>query len=196
MAPPASFWDWFKAHEGELFDEWDRRSSEWLERVVSALARYHPGLGVEVSSLEQGVRDLVVTAGGRRENVRLVDELIRAAPSMTRWRFVALRPPAHEAFTVDVAGERVRPDELSFAVLRSDTGDLGLRVYVPQLGGRDRTRIREAVQRAIHALVGERDALGQIAHLEIADDSQIEALNRIPMTKLGRFLQWQRDRNP
>jgi hypothetical protein len=80
---PNQFWDWFSAHEAQLWSL-SGQGDPWLDRLYDVLSSYRKGLSLEVSDVENGVRDLIISASGDRKLFGAVDGLVNEAPLLDR----------------------------------------------------------------------------------------------------------------
>ena len=84
------FWKWFEAHEDEIF-HFERKREKIFDKLASRLCRVHPDLVFEFSSVSEGRREFVVSAGGIKGAFPEVAALVRAAPAFPRWQVIAFR---------------------------------------------------------------------------------------------------------
>src|ERR1700730_6959782 len=94
MTAQEQFWNWFIAHEPELFD-FDPNQLAERERIFDELANQlqeiDPDLVFEFGPREPR-REFVISAGGIKRAFPAVVSLVDAAPSLDRWNVTAFRP--------------------------------------------------------------------------------------------------------
>jgi hypothetical protein len=184
---PNQFWDWFSAHEAQLWSL-SGQGDPWLDRLYDVLSSYRKGLSLEVSDVENGVRDLIISASGDRKLFGAVDGLVNEAPLLDRWRVIAFKPPRGFNFVFDASGIHLDPKALVFEPLMSDAkpGALAIRVYVPSKTVTN--EVRDAVVKVVEIGLGEK-AASAIEHIDAAPllgspDEQIA------LTELPAYIDW------
>jgi hypothetical protein len=127
--PSYAFWRWFEDNEEQLFAlEGDREAL--FDALSSRLSAVHTDLTFEIGPDVEGMRDLVISAGGISRAFPAVVELTNAAPELPRWRVIAFRPrrsPIHDLTFGDVS---VRAEDVRFAAV-PDGDRLGLVLLLP-----------------------------------------------------------------
>ncbi len=86
-------------------------------------------------------RVLIVTAEGHVSSFPIAEKLVRLAPNVEGWAFIALKPPQGFQFTTTYEGTQFDPREMWFLPLESKSHpcDLGVRIAVPGLDCMDKT---------------------------------------------------------
>ena len=184
------FWAYFRDHQAGLAAVTSADTPEY-DGMLEALQEIDPGLYFEFST-QGSEREFIVTAEGQRELFPLVDRIVEAAPDIDGWRFLALKPKLGfpvttrwETFTLTLAG-------VAFDPLENSKGDLGLRLYVPDLRPEDAKDAHNALLRAIDHGLGERLFAEKVGHTEVAPmPSNPEKF--IPLADLEAYIAW-RDR--
>jgi hypothetical protein len=181
------FWEWFAAREPKIWAIKDR-DDDLMDDISQTLTSYQKGLGFELSEEDGGVRELIVSAMGDRMLFGAVDELVQAAPTSRRWRFIALKPPRGFEFVFEGGGIRLEPEIMVFDPLGNEgkPGRLGLRVYVPTAN--ITPAIETAVRRVVEIGLGER-ASSEIEHLETAS-LRGSPTDYIPLIDLPEYVNW------
>ena len=192
MLTSKQFWDWFMAHEGQI---WAMQGGDdsLMDEIQAALCVFNEGLGFEISDENDGMRELVISAMSDPTLFDAVDQLVREAPVLSRWRFTALKPPRGFDFEFDGDGVHLEPKTMVFEPLRSETKPhaLGLRVYVPV--SNITPAIETAVRRVIEIGLGERTS-SQIAYIDTATLSGSPS-DHIPLVDLSEYVVWAHTRN-
>lgn len=110
-----AFWDWFVAHEAQLFAI--ESDPEALRRGLEGrLGAVHPRLTVDVGALQDGRRELVIGAGGKVAAFPTVRSLVEQAPPLPRWTVVGLRPRRAPVLPVRAGDLEVAPDQVEFVL--------------------------------------------------------------------------------
>jgi hypothetical protein len=95
MDSQLTFWQWFDAHQDELFDfevDQERIFNDLSEQLIQV----HPQLTFEFGP-KADWREFVISAGGIREAFPAVSSLVAAAPKLDRWRITCLPATPHSA---------------------------------------------------------------------------------------------------
>src|SRR5262245_11762094 len=103
------FWKWFHDHEEELFHFQSERD-EIFHSLSEALERVYEGLTFEVGPVEDGRRELVISADGIREAFPAVKSLCENAPELPRWKIIPFRPRRSPIDTIHVKELTLQPD--------------------------------------------------------------------------------------
>lgn len=91
----AEFWKWFEKYEKEFYKvvkDNDDIESNFFDKVSVKLSGIVQGFFFLTGIGEDKVASLVISTGGNVSNFALVEELVAAAPQISRWRFTALIP--------------------------------------------------------------------------------------------------------
>lgn len=98
------FWEWFKANEEELYDEFEP-SFPIFQTMVRKIHAIDKGLVFDVDTKERGVRELIISADGNEALFPVVMQVVGAAPEMERWSVRAFRPRREGHLNVVVEGQ-------------------------------------------------------------------------------------------
>ena len=163
-AARAAFWAWFAANGDRLratvYGPDDAARDAAYDELRSAAEEAGEDLVLEIGrSPGDAPGQLVVSADGRPDRVDGVKAFAASAPDLPGWEVVAFRPRDRmDGLAIDIAGERVAPDDIRFAVV-PDADGLALTLYVAGLTpANEKHRGLGASLLAQHA-VGERDTL-------------------------------------
>ena len=86
----SEFWAWFDSYRGGM-SEATLPQDQHLEEIVERIGRIEPELAVELSSREDGVKEITISADGVRERFPIVEQIVSQAPSMEGWEVIAFR---------------------------------------------------------------------------------------------------------
>ncbi len=131
MMAQEEFWNWFIAHEPELFD-FDPNQVAERERIFGELQgelqKVDPDLTFEFGPNEPR-REFVISAGGIKRAFPAVVSLVDAVPALGRWKVIAFRP-RRPVNIVEFQGKRIDPHEVQFSLL--DNGKIpGIYLFIP-----------------------------------------------------------------
>lgn len=91
--PTAAFWKWFKTFCREVEGAYSAGDTNWLNSELTKRIRsIEPNLNWEIGPYADPEFTLVISPS-IRENIELAKEVIRAAPQMSGWHFLAAKPP-------------------------------------------------------------------------------------------------------
>ena len=151
----------------------------------------------ELSRDRHPVREFIVTAEGRVNSFPMAEELVRLAPNLKGWTFIALKPPQGFRFTTTYEGTLFDPRQMWFLPLESEShpGDLGLRIAVSGLEGMDKRKAHNAVLVILDTGIGERSAALDIQHTEVTELPTDPASDGyIELPELADYIAWRKKR--
>ena len=197
MAGIQDFWQWFVANDRGLVSLAERDWDDMLQKIGGSLQAVRPGLWVETRG-KQGLLpvQLIFTADGNAELFPIVMDLLREPPSLSSWRFIALRPGRGFDFVLTLGGNRMDPKRLWYKPLFSSQRPeaLGLRIGLPRDLSGNKGRVLTAVQLLLSMGLGEEIAAQEIDHIEVGDLPQqpvLEGFSQI--TSLAELLTKRRE---
>lgn len=87
-----NFWTWFQQHEQGLYAMSDSSSQEFQE-MANRLLSIDERLGCEIGPAPDGKKELAISANLRPELFSTVQEIVKDAPPLHKWKIVAFRQP-------------------------------------------------------------------------------------------------------
>jgi len=189
----AAFWDWFARHEGELFRV-IRKGNDiehlFLNRVFAQLAQINDAIFLLAGMADDKIAEVVFSPDGSIGNIVFTEELVAAAPNLSRWKFTALKPSIKDV-KIDYSGYVFSVSSLSFSVIeRPDFPDeINLSVIFPGYVASDKENITNGIMIFLDNFLGELETVTLIDSVEVvsAPEPQSEV---IPMAKLPDYLNW------
>lgn len=176
------FWAWFAANEDRLFHFDDEQTT--LDELEEALHDVGSDLTFEIDhAVEDGTRELVISAGGIKSAFAAVTTLIAAAPALPRWRLVAFRqryPVGSVSLTFE--GLRVDPKKVTYS-LGDDGMDLAVCLYIPGHDADDE-RYGQIGYLLLDGALGETDVALKFGAIEFAHPDEHVADPRYPLFEL------------
>lgn len=96
--PVVRFWTWFQLNEKRLRN-YDTDPEKYFTEIHQQLQKAAPGLGLEAKPIKNNMRQVTFTANGNEDIFYAVEEVVKKAPTLPGWRFIAFRQrvPAAEA---------------------------------------------------------------------------------------------------
>lgn len=187
LSREARFWEWFVAHEDELYNlERDREGV--FNRLARALASVHRDLTFEFGPvLDHGKREFIISAGGLKVAFPAVQALHAQAPSLERWIIVPFRPRRWPIMSIEMAGVAVAADRV-LASIEPDRDKVGIALYLPGYS-RDRHNVFGQIgYLLLDEAIGEFDVETKVGYIEFGSVTSQTDLERFPLAELpARF---------
>jgi hypothetical protein len=188
----ADFWRLFTEKSSAL-ERTGSADEPVYDELLEQLQRIDPGLFLEFSSVP-GDCELIITAEGDRSLFGLVDFIVSAAPRISGWRVLALRPKLGFPESVEWEGLQVIIADVVFEPLsEQESDDVGLRLLVPGISEADMENAHNALLRALDHGLGERELARAVQYTKVAPLLE-PADEYIPLADLETFIQWRSKR--
>ncbi len=190
----AAFWKWFQKYDAAL-RALPHSGDPFWDTAIAQLKLVHDRLCFEMSDPVDKRRDFVITAQGDTKLFPLVDAMVAAAPSISAWTFVALKPAMGFDFTHHYKGVQYDPKSMWFLPReRADRpADLGLRIGVPSLRDIDQEAAEFAVTIILETGLGERERAADVQHTEVVRLPIDPAKNGyIELPDLPAYIAWRK----
>jgi hypothetical protein len=137
-SPETQFWEWFQRNDDRLF-QFESNQESLIQEIAGELRRVQRSLSFEIGSVQEGKREFIVSADGKREAFPAVVKLADAAPNLSRWKIIKFRPRRSEPCRVGIGDLSFSSEAVQFTIIPE--GDkIGVTLY---LG--DRTNFDEEV---------------------------------------------------
>lgn len=189
----AAFWSLFRERASELAAA-RSADSPIYDQLLAQLQKVDPGLYLEFCS-DPHACELIVTADGNRELFPIVRTVVTAAPAIDGWSIRALKPKLGFPKITSWEGFTLRIDDIVFDPLELDGSDLGLRIYVPGIEGKDVEDAHNAVLRALDHGLGEERLAKAVQSTEVRPlPTGAAATDYIPLRDLEKFIEWRKRR--
>ncbi|MGB0579572.1 MAG: hypothetical protein ACPGVU_07720 [Limisphaerales bacterium] len=180
------FWQVFSDHRSD-FSEMESADDPNYAIVLKHLQKVSPDIYFEFMTSPEG-NELIITADGERSLFPLVEEIIAAAPDLSDWTFLALKPQFDFPETTEWEGVQIRIADVRCILLECvDTDELGLQLIVPHLNPAKEDALLNALLRAIDHGLGERRFAESIDFTELVDTPAAEA-ETFPLAELDAEL--------
>lgn len=86
------FWTWFSTNENQIADLAHSDANAAIDMIDAELKKIENEFVIEIGT-GMNPYEFIISAGGIREHFPAVDETVRQAPSLSRWKVIALRQP-------------------------------------------------------------------------------------------------------
>lgn len=167
----AEFWRLFAANE-DTFRRLTALPPAEAERNLRLLHKslhaYAPGLELLFGRPVPGRHDVIVSAGGVREDFPKADALVAQAPALPAWNVIALKPPVPETSVIEVGGQRFDRDLVTFAVVGvpDEPDALAIHVFHEPYPEELQERHHLATFLLLGFLLGERSVAEDVRYIE------------------------------
>lgn len=191
-----TFWDWFFQQERAFFQavkEGDNIQEAFFEALSPALDAVKAGLYFQAGMTDDQTAELVISAEGAIENLVFAEELVAAAPSLTGWKFTALKEAVSDIEQVVVRmgdytfstgnihfypdDEAAYPDKIAITVTHTD------------LTEENEDTIANGTLIFLDSYLGELAFATLVDQVTVVGEPQAQQA-LIPITKLRDFLTW------
>lgn len=184
--PEQIFWKWFQKNESKFFDL-EKDKDNLLDKLSKELTKYKDGLTYEVSTVESGKRELIISADGLKEIFPSVEALVTSAPELNRWKVIAFRPrhKDYADFVLNYEEEEFDPSKI-WIYYRVEDGFFDLALYHPAYDEKERNLYVSASYILLDTALGEYDVtmnVRYIDHRKLPKNPQEEGLT--PFSKLS-----------
>jgi len=175
----SDFWSWFQTNEAD-FPSTLEFDAEYGDMVSSLLYEIQPGLTYEISVPESGQKELIISAGGKKDLIPSVDNLVNSAPALTGWDIIAFRPPLDDYadFTLDYGVHHFNPKEL-WCWSRTEGDNFDLIVFHPDYTDESRPLLVSGTYILLDMALGEYEVMTgvrYIDHRELPDNPRSAGL--------------------
>lgn len=149
----AEFWRDFQNHKADL-ERLETADDPVCDEVLASLQEIDSNLYFEFCS-SLGTNEFIVTAEGDKTLFDLVEEIVSEAPDIPGWELYALKPKRGFPVTTRWDQTVVTIGEVRVLPVFRETGEMGLKLYVPNLTDTNGDDIHNALLRALDVGLGE-----------------------------------------
>lgn len=184
------FWTWFAANEGvyrALKSLPEEELAHSLQVLRKQLGRYDEHLEPLFGFPDDCTAEFVISAGGHREHFPAARALARAAPALSDWRVIALKPPNPDPIAIELEGQVFDPALVTFAVVEvpDEPDALAIHVFHEAYPEGEHDRHASATFLLLEMLLGERAVAEEVRYVDIRPMSPKVPANVLrPLTSL------------
>lgn len=182
-SPEARFWRWFRDHEDDLF-AFERDQKATLGALAKALDAVYPDLTYEIGPVMDGVRELVLSAGGIRTSFPAVVALADAAPPLSRWRVTKFRPRRPVISDVNFGSMSLRSAQIAVAAER-DGDRVALGVFIEGFAPTKEHHYEQMAYLMLDEAIGEYDMETKVGAVEFFALHEPRDASLRPLGELG-----------
>ena len=157
----AAFWRDFQVQKSNL-ETLETANDPAYDQVLASLQRLDPHLYFEFCSTP-GINEFIITAEGKKRLFPLVEEIVGIAPDIPDWKIVALKPKRGFPVTARWEQTEIEINEVLVAPVFRENGEMGLKLYAPNLTKSNKGDIHNALLRALDSGLGEKRFAESIA---------------------------------
>jgi hypothetical protein len=143
--------------------------------------------------LNQRLKSTPPPAEGKSEYFGEVEELIKLAPQIRGWRFIAFKQPAEGHFISNWAGLELNTEEMWFLPLEGEQAtDIGIRIYLKNNDlVKDNEHLTPLLYKMLDTILGEKSFASDINYFDTdlqPDDPEEEGI--YPIIELPGYISW------
>ncbi|HEY4196991.1 MAG TPA: hypothetical protein VGM63_15720 [Mucilaginibacter sp.] len=194
-----SFWKWFEENNHAFLftnEVDDDVKEQLLTDFLSELHKYNDKLYFQIGGLPGNDQELIITAEGDAEQFESVEELIKNAPVIDNWIFIAFIQPSDDDNIINYEGIELTRSDLWFMPLDSKAkpSSIGIRICVPNYEIlKTNDWLDNAVYKMLDTVLGEKSFALDIDYLEIGQlPESPEEKGMIELNDLPRFIAWKK----
>jgi len=189
------FWEWFEANENHFFNvikNEDNIEKNFFKYLSPKLQELREGYYYLTGMFDKDTAELILTPEGTIENIVFTEELIKAAPKLTNWRFTALKPEVGvENSSIEMDKYRFDQSNISFYPIEHEhyPDEVDIAIVYNDYNEADKNTITSGIYIFIDNYLGELNSITTIDNLSIVSKENAEK-ETIPIEKLKAFLIW------
>ena len=147
------------------------REGDVIEEITELLADFDKRLAPIIEVEPGGRIEFVVTANGNRGAFAIARRLVRSAPALANWRFIALKPrnavDMRQSITLP-SGESAKLEEFRVAMVSSRRGvEIALLMPIDAQDPQAAVNCRPVAREIILELIGEEDLATSVTDIEV-----------------------------
>lgn len=196
-----AFWHWFELNEKQLYcleTLTKTQKNNILNNLLVNLHIYCNKLYFEIEGTPESlVREFIVTAEGNQEYFGEVENLIKNAPNLEHWNFIALKPPQSDNFTIAYEGIELNTEDMWFLPLQNDKhpNQIGIQIGLQKFNFlKDKEFFQSTIFKIIDTVVGEKTFIQDIDYIGIGELPESPDNNGfIELNELSKYLVWKKN---
>lgn len=198
MFKAKEFWDWFEKNNARyiFIHEIDMALQQtYLTELAEKLHHYNRNLFFLVGGHPDEDVELVITAEGNRKYFEAVEDLVKEAPVIPRWKIIAFKPPMGTDFKIEYQGLIFNPPEIWFMALENPENpkDIGIQVCYKEYAQERENEFLGGTFLILDIVLGEKSATLDLNHVEagpLPEDPEAEGFYRLE--ELARYIAWKK----
>ena len=180
------FWQWFLENEDRIFNIEDDMISTF-DAISIELKKINEDISVDFGPVGvDGVREIVVTAGGIRSAFPALVDLVDSAPAMKRWKVTKFRQREPTLLDVEFSGTEVKAENVHYAIVRDSAPTrLGILLFFENYREDQKAIFGNIGYLFLDQAIGEFDVETRVGVIELFDRSSKYFSNARPLAELG-----------
>ncbi|HEY2582390.1 MAG TPA: DUF695 domain-containing protein [Mucilaginibacter sp.] len=189
------FWIWFQNNERDFFNVVSRQGDiekEFFDKLSPKLNLLHDGFFYLTGMCAPNAVELVLTADGKIKNIVFVEELVKSAPKIEGWKFIALKPATDiKNVTINMGGYQFGAENLSFYSneYAEHPDEIDITIVHKDFNYENKNIITNGTYIFLDNYLGELDFATTIDNLTVIGRSEAQE-ELVPIEKLKDFLIW------
>ena len=189
------FWCWFQKNERAFFNVVKQEGNieeGFFSKLSPKLEELREGYFYLTGMYDDNTVELVITVDGTVKNIVFVEELISSAPTITGWKFTALKPALNiENVNIEMEGYNFNKNNLNFYADHSSEypDEIDITIVHNDFNEDNETTITNGSYIFLDNYLGELDFVGAIDNVTITGKEEGQS-ELIPIEKLKDFLIW------
>ena len=189
------FWTWFQKNEKTFFNVVKQQvdlNKDFFDHLSPKLDQLKDGFFYLTGMYNDNIAELVLTPDGNVKNIVFVEELVKTAPTLSNWKFTALKPELDiENVSIKMADFVFDKDSLFF--YSNDHGDcpdeIDITIIHRDFDEEKKSSIINGTYIFLDNYLGELNSVTTIDSLTVIGKNEAKK-ELIPIVKLKDFLIW------
>jgi len=180
----AAFWDWFADWRSDIVVAYTSGDTFWLDTNLTAKVKaIHRDLNWEMGPYHDPDSTLVISPTVR-DNIKLAQQIVGAAPPNPGWHFLPAKPPKELIGLVmelpGVSGAQVCGDKWVYRLTSYNKLEFfDIEVFTDYAGSMSNSHLELLIRRLIESLVGEFLYLDKIAAVKVMRATEARPAERL-----------------
>jgi hypothetical protein len=191
----SNFWNWFQANEQTFYDvikSGKNPEKDFFDKLSPKLEELKDGFFYLAGMLNDKTAELVFTPDGMVKNIVFVEELVNSAPTISNWKFTALKPALEiENVNIRMGGYEFNSNNLSFYSIdhKNYPDEIDIVIIHNDYKEEDKSTIINGTFIFLDNYLGELNSVTTIDNAIVISKEQAEK-ELIPIAKLKDYLIW------
>lgn len=189
------FWAWFQTNEQNFFDivkSGENIEENFFNKLSPKLDRLKNGYYFLTGMADDNTAELILTSDGVIKNIPFVEELVNSAPTISNWKFTALKPSNDlKNVRIDMSGCKFESENLSFYAIdhKNYPDEIDIVIVHHDYKEKDKSIITNGTFIFLDNYLGELNSVTIIDNARVIPKDLAEQ-ELIPISKLKDYLIW------